>query len=183
MILSLESPVFCVLNSWGTRNMATAYKCGVWCVMRGWLRPCPHRGLLLLCIDSMLNTRSCLCMLAMADSISGSGQWFPTRHCCGGPVGVPWWLCWGCWSPYRTPVIAVDCWSIPVRRLMPAVYGSLVELGLVFSLYAGPPLTHKWTVGCRSPSCRGRPSSWCGCLSILPAGSEGEPPARGSMVR
>ena len=58
--------------------MATAYKCSVWCVMRGQLS-----GLLLLSIEGMLDTCSCLCMLATADSISGSGWWFPAWHFCG----------------------------------------------------------------------------------------------------
>ena len=60
-----------------------------------------------------------------------------------GSLGVPRWLYGDYKWPYRTPVKAGDCRSIPVECPMPVEYGSLVELGLAFSLYAGPLLTHR----------------------------------------
>ena len=115
----------------------------VWLEDRGQLRPCPHRGLLLLSVGSIPDACSCLYILAMADSISGTGQQLPARCSCGGPVGVPQWLSQDCWWPYRIPVKAVGCWLIRGECPMPVACGSLVELGLAFSLYAGPLLTHR----------------------------------------
>ena len=60
----------------------------VWHEDRGWLRPHPHRGLLLLSVGGIPDACLCLYILAMADSISGSGQQFPAGHSCGG-------TCWG----------------------------------------------------------------------------------------
>ena len=61
----------------------------------------------------------------------------------GGPVGVPQWLFQDCWQPYRIPVKVVGCWLIRAECPMPVVCGSPVELGLAFSLYAGPLPTHR----------------------------------------
>ena len=49
--------------------------------------PRPQCGLLLLSVDGIPDACSCLYILVMADSISGSGWQFPAG-CCGG-------TCWG----------------------------------------------------------------------------------------
>ena len=56
-------------------------------------------------------------------------------------IEVPQWLYQGCWQPYRTLVTMESGWQFPIGCPMPAVYGSLVGPGSVFSLYAGLPLT------------------------------------------
>ena len=115
----------------------------VWCEDRGQLRLCPHCGLLLLSVGSIPDACSCLYILVMADSISGSGRQFPARHSCGGPVGVPQWMFRDYWWPYTIPVKAVGFWLIHMECLPPMACGSPVELGLVFSLYTGPLPTHR----------------------------------------
>ena len=71
------------------------------------------------------------------------GSSFPLGVVVAGSVGVPRWLYRDCWQPYRIPVKVVDCWMIHMGCLMPAACGSLVELGLAFTLYAGSLLTHR----------------------------------------
>ena len=86
--------------------------------------------------------RACTCWRWWILFLDQGGS-FPPGVVVVGPVGVPQWLYQDCWQPYRIPVKVVDCLMIRMECPMPAACGSLVELGLAFTLYTGPPPTHR----------------------------------------